>query len=1164
MRTLARDLRKQLENTVKDARRIAEGGAHKALEQLAVHHHEPWPSLTPKQRGLRNRLRAHGRQLGDQRDERRGTQVIARLKTECAYEHWHRMLFARFLAETALLIEPETGVAISLAECQELARERGEDWLELASTFAERMLPQVFRKGDPVLEVALPPETRSKLEDLLKDLPRSVFLADDSLGWVYQFWQAERKDQVNAAGSKIGADELPAVTQLFTEDYMVDFLLDNTLGAWHAGKMFASNPKLPENAESEDEIRQAVALPGCPWKYLRFIQGKDGQWTPAAGTFEGWPKTAKDFKCLDPCMGSGHFVVAMFERLVALRLAEENLDEAPAVAAVIRDNLFGLEIDPRCTQIGAFNLALAAWRRVGHCTLPAMNLACSGLAPNTREADWLAIAGDNQKLQRGMERLYRLFQKAAGLGSLINPRAGEGDLLVAAFHELQPLLETALAQEAKDDTAHEMAVTARGLAKAAEILAGQFTLVATNVPFLGRKNQNVVLATFCAETYPEAKLDLATCFLMRCLTLSARSGTVSLVMPQSPLFLASYKQFRRTLLGSAEWNVVARLGEHGFESSAAAGGFTALLTLTARRPEVGHACSCAIDVAAQRGEQPIYADAKPMLLKEKQLVAFRQTDLLKSPDAAVVFGATSDGPLLSRYAASIQGASTLDIERFALCFWEVTPGDIWLPHQSTPIGGSTYSGLQFVSISREPGGAFEALAADLKAEGRLGGAWSGQPVWGKRGVACAWMGTLPAAIYMGVVYDNSIAAIVPHEEKHLLPIWCYCSSASFQKEVRKINQKTQVANATLVKVPFDLAHWQKVAAEKYPHGLPQPFSSDPTQWLFNGHPKGAGASRPGDHLPGRGAPAPLHVAVARLLGYRWPRQTGSSFPDCPALGPDGLEKLADHDGIVCLPPVRGEAPAAERLRQLLAVAFGKEWKAQTELELIRASGCGAADLEEWLRNDFFAQHCSIFHQRPFVWHVWDGRRDGFNALANYHKLAGTNGDGRRTLEKLIYTYLGDWIDRQRADQRSGIEGADARLAAAEHLKTELERILAGEPPYDIFVRWKPLRQQPIGWEPDINDGVRINIRPFMMARPLGARGANACILRTTPRINWGKDRGKEPQRDRDEFPWFWGWDEEAVDFAGGKHFDGNRWNDLHYTIAFKQAARERQRAGRKP
>ena len=202
----------------------------------------------------------------------------------------------------------------------------------------------------------------------------------------------------------------------------------------------------------------------------------------------------------------------------------------------------------------------------------------------------------------------------------------------------------------------------------------------------------------------------------------------------------------------------------------------------------------------------------------------------------------------------------------------------------------------------------------------------------------------------------------------------------------------------------------------------------------------------------------------------------------------------------------------------------------------------------------------MFHQRPFIWHIWDGRRDGFHALVNYHRLAAPNGEGRRTLEKLIYSYLGDWIDRQRADQKAGVEGADARLAHAEHLKAELIKILEGEPPYDIFVRWKPLHEQPIGWDPDINDGVRMNIRPFMTARPLNARGANACILRSTPKIKWDKDRGKEPTRDKADYPWFWGWDESTSDFGGGTEFDGNRWNDLHYSRAVKQAARDRHRA----
>ena len=286
-------------------------------------------------------------------------------------------------------------------------------------------------------------------------------------------------------------------------------------------------------------------------------------------------------------------------------------------------------------------------------------------------------------------------------------------------------------------------------------------------------------------------------------------------------------------------------------------------------------------------------------------------------------------------------------------------------------------------------------------------------------MACAWMGTLPVALYFGVVYDNSIAAIVPHDENDLTPIWCFCASPTFLKEVRKINQKTQVANATLVKVPFDLAHWQKVAAEKFPQGLPKPFSSDPTQWLFNGHPKGSDQ--------------PLHAAMARLLGYRWPRQTGSSFPDCPALEPDGLEKSADSDGIVCLSAVAGEPPAADRLRSLLAEAYGTEWSANKLAELVR----GSESLEVWLRDLFFEEHCRIFHQRPFVWHIWDGRKDGFHALVNYHKLAAPNGEGRKTLEKLIYTALGDWISRQRAEVAAGVDGADARLTAAQHLQSEL-------------------------------------------------------------------------------------------------------------------------------
>jgi hypothetical protein len=133
-------------------------------------------------------------------------------------------------------------------------------------------------------------------------------------------------------------------------------------------------------------------------------------------------------------------------------MEEEKISAPAAVVQAIRDNIFGLELDERCTQIAAFNIALTAWKLAGHQQLPPMHLACSGLAPHANENEWVALARGDGRLQRGMARLYALFKDAPVLGSLINPRATAGDLVEAEFHELQPLLEQALAREAKDDT----------------------------------------------------------------------------------------------------------------------------------------------------------------------------------------------------------------------------------------------------------------------------------------------------------------------------------------------------------------------------------------------------------------------------------------------------------------------------------------------------------------------------------------------------------------------------------------------------------------------------------------------------------------------------------------------------------------------------------------
>ena len=1129
METLSTEFRRQLERTVIEARDVAEAGARVALEALAVQHYEPYGHMGSEQRTLRRRLRVHARQLGDRPDARSGGHGIDHLLHECAYEHWHGMLFARFLAENHLLIEPETGVDITLDECEELTKEEGVDKWTLAARFAHRMLPQVFRPDHPVFAVQFAREYRLKLEGLVEGLPAEVFGATDSLGWVYQFWQTKKKDEVNTAGNKIGADELPAVTQLFTEPYMVDFLLDNTLGAWHAGKVLAASRRLAESSRSEKELRQAVVLPGCPWNYLRFNQGEDGQWMPAAGAFDGWPTTASELKCLDPCMGSGHFVVAMFERLVALRRAEESLDEAAAVSAVIRDNLFGLEIDPRCTQIGAFNLALAAWRRVGHRPLPAMNLACSGLAPHTREADWLAIAGDNEKLRNGMERLYQLFQKASVLGSLINPRTGEGDLLEAGFRDLHPLLEQALAQETnKDDTAHEMAVTARGLTKAAEILAGQFTLVATNVPYLGRRKQNEALKEHCERVYPEAKADLASCFIERCLAFCEKEATSALVTPQSWLYQDSFKKMRPPMLKETSLNSLGRLGPGAFEGISGEVVNVCLVSVTYAQPGVDHSL-VGIDVSDLGS-----ASEKKDGLVFGPLETAPQKALLNNPHSKISLDALGTRKLLMAYATSYLGICTGDYSHFGRVFWELPALTTkWSPEHTTVDETCHFGGMFNVLLWEQGQGCFVEFLKERLGEHGIYQWLRGQEAWKRRGVIVSATGKLSASLYLGDLFDNNVTVIVPGDDSDLPAVWAFCASLNFHDAVRRINQGLKITDQSMVEVPFDLAHWQKVAAKKYPDGLPIPFSSEPTQWLFNGQAKDSDR--------------PLQVTVVRLLGYQWPRQTGSSFPDCPSLGPDGLERLQDDDGIVCVPAVRGERPAHEQVLQMLQAAWSGDWNDGILAKLL--ADTGSSNLDDWLRNGFFEQHCKLFHHRPFIWHIWDGRkRDGFHTLVNYHKLAEGDGKGRRLLESLTYSYLGDWITRQQDGVKRGEGGAEERLAAALELQKRLVAILEGEPPFDLFVRWKPIEDQAIGWEPDINDGVRLNIRPFMAQDlPGGKKGTG--ILRVKPNIHWKKDRGKEPVRDQGQFPWFW---------DIGK-FTGERINDVHLTIAEKRAARDRAR-----
>lgn len=1136
MRILTKDERNLLAKIVIQARDSAEVGAKKALHTLGVDESDAPSHLTTEQRALRRALRAQARQLGDGEDLKKpGTYLISHLIEKIAYDQWHRMLFARFLAENNFLISPKHQVAVTLDECNDLAPELGlRDGWQVAAHFAAEMLPQIFRADDPAGQIIFAPEDRMLLQQYVTGLPSEIFLSTDAIGWVYQFWQTKRKNEINNSEKKIGADEIAPVTQLFTEEYMVLFLLHNTLGAWWAGK----NLVMLKELSSEEDCRKALALNGIEWTYLRFIKDeKTGQWIPAAGTFDNWPENLSELKTLDPCCGSGHFLVAAFLMLVPIRIKQEGLSASEAVDRVLSENIHGLEIDSRCVELAAFNLAIAAWRYPGaggYRPLPEMNIACSGLAINAKDEEWLALGGDDKNLCIVLNELYKQFKDAPILGSLINLETGinKGTLFKYTWEEVGPLLSKVLSGE-KDDEKTEMGVVAQGISKAANILSDKYDLLFTNVPYLKRGKQANSLQDFGDRFYTRSKDDLATIFWERCQDLCKVGGISCIVMPHYWMFHGRSIRLREYILKNYRIVNIAILGPGAFETISGEVVNVGLFIIKKEKPK-DESCFMGLDVTKNTGH-----NEKAKALQQNPMININQKNQFNNPDKRVVIGNLIQGELLSKYTETAGGMQSFDKPRFIISFVEL-PSSInknidWLYLQSTINKTILYGGRENIFLWENGKGQLFYYMEALAKQGYNSGVWrAGVQVWGKKGVLFKLMGErLEATIYTGQAFENTTGVLIPKNESNLSVIWCFCSSDIYSIAVRQIDKKLAVTNGNLSKVCFDINHWRKVATDKYPNGLPKPYSNDPAQWIFHGHPCGSviwdDNKKWTSYGQLRSDETVLQVAVARLLGYTWPAEADikmelanearSWISRCKE-----FEQYVDDDGIVCIPALIGESPAAERLRALLSIAYEKEWNSQILAVLLTHVGYEGKDLNDWLLHGFFEQHCQLFHQRPFIWHIWDGRKDGFSVLVNYHKL------DKSTLEKLTYTYLGDWIARQKAAVDAGMEGSDARLLAAQELKGKLEKIIEGEPPYDIFIRWKPLEKQPIGWEPDLNDGVRINIRPFVLAG----------VLRKNPKINWNKDRGKDVQ----SAPWF-------------HLFKGDRINDNHLTLDEKRKARER-------
>ena len=547
---------------------------------------------------------------------------------------------------------------------------------------------------------------------------------------------------------------------------------------------------------------------------------------------------------------------------------------------------------------------------------------------------------------------------------------------------------------------------------------------------------------------------------------------------------------------------LAMLGSGAFETISGEVVSVAILSATSETPNETSSFS-GIDVG------PITsASRKSDALASSMISRIDQMAQMLNPGAIIVPEKISQKNLIRDFAETYEGMSTGDNDRYRMFFWEVEPRwDVWNPYITSP-SVEFYSGRNYFirwengrgSLSREPGARIQ-----------------GQPAWKETALAISVVSRLRPVIKGPYPHEKTTVAIIPRDEDDTTALLCYLLDDEYSENVRKINRKVAVSTGSISSVPFDRERWRKAAASQFPDGIPAPFSRDSTNWLFHGHPANATQF------------AGLSVGLARLCGYRWPAETDSDMH----LSNEALAWITeaaelppgDNDGLRGVPAVAGEKALVERLRAYLAAAFGADWSDALEHRLVAEAdetldrrSARDGSLEAWVRDRAFRQHCALFGQRPFLWHISDGLKEGFSVFVHYHRFDQAN------LRKLTYTLLGDWLARAEAEKNA------LRYEKGRELQQKLEKILEGEKPYDIFVRWKSLAQQPLGWNPDLDDGVRQNIRPFIMA---------GVLTHDLSKILKDKDRGKDVA----SAPWY-------------DVFNDERRNDHHTTLAEKRAARE--------
>ena len=539
------------------------------------------------------------------------------------------------------------------------------------------ILPGMFQTIADYTELLLPDNLLregSVIEQMISQIPEDNWQdAVQIIGWLYQYYNSEKKDDVFAAlkkNVKITKENIPAATQLFTPDWIVRYMVENSLGhLWVEGHPDAKAQLLPTPEEQAAYTAGNRDPEDTKWHYyLEEAQQEPQVQAQLSEISKQYADlTPEQIKVIDPCCGSGHILAYLFDVLMQI-YENYGYTSRDAVTSILQNNLYGLDIDDRAAQLAYFAVMMKARRYdrrfFSHTTQP--HVYAIEESNRIEKPDVEYFCNGKPELNDTMHTILTQLYDAKEYGSILTITPQDWDALYARFDEV-----------ADESSFHRESIRKKllPLVRVAQMLAQKYDVVVTNPPYMGSSGMGVKLAEYVKKNSPDSKSDLFAVFIEVCSRMAKQNGYQAMITQHAWMFLSSFEKLREKMM-LTETVSMAHLGARAFEEI---GGEVVQTTSFVRvRTHIdnykGVYCRL-IEPTTQQGKEE-------MFLAGKNRYTANQDNFAKIPGSSVAYWLSRnslvnfDKVFLENFANSREGVTTGCNDQFLRLWYEVAFGNI--------------------------------------------------------------------------------------------------------------------------------------------------------------------------------------------------------------------------------------------------------------------------------------------------------------------------------------------------------------------------------------------------------------------------------------------------------------------------------------------------------